>query len=126
MSILIENINLTVDEHVYLKDISLNFQPGITNIFLGRTLSGKTSLLRILAGLDRPDSGKIIVNGEDVTGMVVRKRNVSMVYQQFINYPSFTIYNNIASPLKISGMEKSGRRDGFSLLCQWSFSKKLL
>ena len=106
MSISLENINLTVDEQVYLKDISLNFEPGTTNIFLGRTLAGKTSLLRIMAGLDRPDSGRIIVNGEDVTGMVVRKRNVSMVYQQFINYPSFTIYNNIASPLKISGMEK--------------------
>jgi glycerol transport system ATP-binding protein len=106
MSISIENINLIVDEQVYLKDISLNFESGTINIFLGRTLSGKTSLLRIMAGLDRPDSGRIIVNGEDVTGMAVRKRNVSMVYQQFINYPSFTIYNNIASPLKISGMKK--------------------
>lgn len=107
MSISIENINLTVDEEVYLKDINLNFEPGSTNIFLGRTLAGKTSLLRIMAGLDRPDTGKIVVNGEDVTGMSVRKRNVSMVYQQFINYPSFTIYNNIASALKLSGMEKN-------------------
>ncbi len=106
MSILIENINLTVDEEVYLKDVTLNFESGSTNIFLGRTLAGKTSLLRIMAGLDRPDSGRILVNGEDVTGMPVRKRNVSMVYQQFINYPSFTIYDNIASALKISGMEK--------------------
>lgn len=106
MSILIENINLTVGEEVYLKDITLNFESGSTNIFLGRTLAGKTSLLRIMAGLDRPDSGRIIVNGEDVTGMPVRKRNISMVYQQFINYPSFTIYDNIASALKISGMEK--------------------
>ena len=106
MSILIENINLTVAEEVYLKDINLNFEAGSTNIFLGRTLAGKTSLLRIMAGLDRPDTGKIIVNGQDVTGMSVRKRNVSMVYQQFINYPSFTIYDNIASALKLSGMEK--------------------
>ncbi len=106
MSILIENINLTVAEEVYLKDINLNFEAGSTNIFLGRTLAGKTSLLRIMAGLDRPDTGRIIVNGQDVTGMSVRKRNVSMVYQQFINYPSFTIYDNIASALKLSGMEK--------------------
>ena len=106
MSISIEGINLTVGDQVYLKDITLNFESGVTNIFLGRTLAGKTSLLRIMAGLDRPDSGKIFVNGEDVTGMVVRKRNVSMVYQQFINYPSFTIYDNIASPLKILGMDR--------------------
>ncbi len=107
MSLSIKNINLTVNEEVYLKDISLDFESGSTNIFLGRTLAGKTSLLRIMAGLDRPDSGQIIVDGKDITGMSVRKRNISMVYQQFINYPSFTIYDNIASPLKVLGMEKS-------------------
>ncbi len=106
MTISIENINLTVNEEIYLKDISLDFEPGSTNILLGRTLAGKTSLLRIMAGLDRPDRGKIFVNGEDVTGVSVRKRNISMVYQQFINYPSFTIYENIASPLKISKIAK--------------------
>lgn len=106
MTISIENINLTVNEEIYLKDISLDFKAGSTNIFLGRTLAGKTSLLRIMAGLGRPDHGRIIVNGEDVTGVSVRKRNISMVYQQFINYPSFTIYENIASPLKISKMDK--------------------
>jgi len=107
MSIAIENINLTVDNEIYLKNISLDFEPGSINVFLGRTLAGKTSLLRIMAGLDRPDCGKIIVNGQDVTGMSVRKRNISMVYQQFINYPSFNVYDNIASPLRISGMDKS-------------------
>lgn len=106
MSISIENISLTVEEEIYLEDISLDFEPGSINVFLGRTLAGKTSLLRIMAGLDRPDHGRIIVNGEDVTGMSVRKRNISMVYQQFINYPSFSIYENIASPLRISGMDK--------------------
>ncbi|MCD4720267.1 MAG: ABC transporter ATP-binding protein [Desulfobacula sp.] len=107
MSISIENISLSVDNEIYLKDLSLSFDSGSTNIFLGRTLSGKTSLLRIMAGLDRPSKGKILVDGKDVTGVSVRKRNISMVYQQFINYPSFTVYNNIASPLKVAGMEKS-------------------
>lgn len=106
MSISIKNISLSVNKEIYLEDISLDLEPGSTNIFLGRTLAGKTSLLRIMAGLDRPDKGRILVNGEDVTGVSVRKRNISMVYQQFINYPSFTIYENIASPLKISGMDK--------------------
>jgi glycerol transport system ATP-binding protein len=107
MSISIENISLSVNNEVYLKDISLNFDSGSKNIFLGRTLAGKTSLLRILAGLDRPSKGKIFVDGKDVTGVSVRKRNISMVYQQFINYPSFTVYENIASPLKVAGMAKS-------------------
>lgn len=107
MSISIENISLNVDDEIYLKDISLNFNSESINIFLGRTLAGKTSLLRILAGLDRPSKGKIFVDGKDVTGVSVRKRNISMVYQQFINYPSFTVYDNIASPLKVAGMEKN-------------------
>lgn len=106
MSISIENISLKVGDETYLKNISLEFESGSKNIFLGRTLAGKTSLLRILAGLDRPSKGRIFVDGKDVTGVSVRKRNISMVYQQFINYPSFNVYDNIASPLKVAGMEK--------------------
>jgi len=106
MSISIENISLSVNDEIYLKEISLNFESGSKNIFLGRTLAGKTSLLRILAGLDRPSRGKIWVDGKDVTGVSVRKRNISMVYQQFINYPSFNVFENIASPLKVAGMTK--------------------
>ncbi len=107
MSISIENISLRVGDETYLEDISLEFDSGSINIFLGRTLAGKTSLLRILAGLDRPSKGKIFVDGKDVTGVSVRKRNISMVYQQFINYPSFTVFDNIASPLKVAGMAKN-------------------
>ena len=56
--------------------------------------------LRIMAGLDRPTKGKILIDGKDVTGVSVRKRSVAMVYQLFVNYPSLTVYQNIASPLK--------------------------
>lgn len=75
------------------------------NILLGPTGAGKTTLMRLMAGLDKPDNGKIIWNGEDVTNLEVRQRDVAMVYQQFINYPSLTVYENIASPLRI--MKKS-------------------
>ena len=60
-----------------------------------------------MAGLDRPTSGRVLANGVDVTGKSVRKRSIAMVYQQFINYPSLTIYRNIASPLKIAKVSKS-------------------
>ncbi len=72
-------------------------------MLLGPTLSGKTSIMRLLAGLDRPTSGSVLVDGEDVTGIDVRKRSVAMVYQQFINYPSLTVFENIASPLRVQG-----------------------
>lgn len=64
--------------------------------------SGKTTLLRVLAGLDGLDAGRLEVNGRDVTGVHVRKRNVAMVYQRFVNYPSLRVYDNIASPLQVA------------------------
>jgi len=60
--------------------------------------------MRLMAGLDVPSDGRIVMNGEDVTGRPVRERNISMVYQQFINYPSLSVYDNIASPLKLARM----------------------
>ncbi len=101
------HVDKIVGREIHLKDIDLDFAPGSRNVILGRTLAGKTSLLRIMAGLDRPTKGSILLGGGDVTGVSVRKRSVAMVYQQFINYPSMTVYDNIASPLKISGREKA-------------------
>ena len=106
MSLALENITKKVGRETHLYNINLEFETGSRNVLLGRTLAGKTSLLRLMAGLDRPTTGKVLVNGEDVTGKSVRKRSVAMVYQQFINYPSLTVYKNIASPLKIAGVKK--------------------
>ncbi|HEX2011491.1 MAG TPA: ABC transporter ATP-binding protein, partial [Roseateles sp.] len=86
-------------EHLYPLDLTL--QAGAVTVLLGATQAGKTTLMRLMAGLDRPTAGKVLVDGRDVTGMPVRERNVSMVYQQFINYPSMTVRDNIASPLKL-------------------------
>jgi len=107
MGVSLQDINRTVRGEVHLADINLEFESGSRNVILGRTLAGKTSLLRVMAGLDRPTKGRILIDGNDVTGITVRKRSVAMVYQLFINYPSLTVYQNIASPLKVSGLPKS-------------------
>lgn len=86
----------------HIKDVSMTLEAGSLNVLLGPTLSGKTTLMRLMAGLDKPTSGRILANGKDVTGHSVRKRDVAMVYQQFINYPALTVYENIASPLRIA------------------------
>ena len=77
---------------------------------MGTTLSGKTTLMQLMAGIDRPTSGEIWFKGADVTGTPVQKRNVAMVYQQFINYPNFTVYENIASPLRVARVPKGELR----------------
>lgn len=63
-----------------------------------------------MAGIERPDRGRVFYNGVDVTDVPVQKRDIAMVYQQFINYPSMRIYENIASPLKISRKKKLSKK----------------
>ena len=106
MDLKLQSVSKVVNGETYLRNIDLVFETGSRNVLLGRTLAGKTTLLRLMAGLDRPTSGKIIVDGQDVTNVSVRKRSVAMVYQQFINYPSMTVYNNIASPLKLAKLDR--------------------
>ncbi|MBL4901672.1 ABC transporter ATP-binding protein [Desulfocapsa sp. AH-315-G09] len=106
MQLELRNVSTKVGDEFHITDISLAFEAGTLNILLGSTLSGKTSLMRLMAGLDQPTSGKIYVRGKDVTGVAVQKRNVAMVYQQFINYPNLTVYENIASPLRIAKVGK--------------------
>jgi glycerol transport system ATP-binding protein len=107
MTIEMHNISLRVgaETHIYTTDLSL--EAGQFNILLGTTLSGKTTLMRLMAGLEKPTTGELRVNGENVTGIPVQKRSVAMVYQAFINYPSFTVYDNIASPLKVAGLPRN-------------------
>src|SRR6476619_3883634 len=107
MSVTLENVTRTVDGIAHIRDVSLTLERGTLSVLLGPTLSGKTSIMRLLAGLDRPTSGRVLVDGKDVTGVDVRKRSVAMVYQQFINYPSLTVYENIASPLRVQGKPRA-------------------
>ncbi len=103
MSLVLENVYRQVNNVDHLSNINLEFKPGSFNVLLGRTLAGKTSLLRVIAGLDKVSSGKVLMDGEDVSAISVQQRNISMVYQQFINYPNLSVYDNIASPLKLCG-----------------------
>ncbi|TCP07576.1 ABC transporter ATP-binding protein [Caldimonas thermodepolymerans] len=103
MQLVLEGIEKQVGAQTHLYPIDLALQPGAVTVLLGATQAGKTSLMRVMAGLDAPTRGRVSVDGRDVTGMPVRQRNVAMVYQQFINYPSMTVYENIASPLRLRG-----------------------
>ena len=99
----LRNVTKTVAGADHIRDVSLTLQHGSLNVLLGPTLSGKTSLMRLMAGLDVPTSGSVWFDGVNVTGVPVQKRKIAMVYQQFINYPAMTVYENIASPLRVAG-----------------------
>ena len=107
MSLLIDHISFKPTEEYHLNDVTLNFNPGKMYTILGRTLSGKTTLLKTIAGLQTPDSGSIKFEGADFLSVPVWNRNVAMVYQQFINYPHLNVIENIAFPLKQRKMEEN-------------------
>jgi len=107
VTFVLDHIGLSVGAAAMIDDVSLTLEQGSMNILLGPTLSGKTTLMRIMAGLDKPSTGRIFANGRDVTDTPVRRRSVAMVYQQFVNYPSLTIYENIASPLRVAGIRSA-------------------
>ncbi|MFN0262366.1 ABC transporter ATP-binding protein [Tepidamorphus sp. 3E244] len=102
----LRNVSKVVGEDTHIDDVSLMLTAGSLNVLLGPTLAGKTTLMRLMAGLEQPTSGQVLVNGTDVTGWPVQKRNVAMVYQQFINYPTLSVYENIASPLRVARVAK--------------------
>ncbi|SSC70689.1 unnamed protein product [Ciceribacter sp. T2.26MG-112.2] len=103
----LRNVSKMVAGEYHIRPTDLVLQRGSLNVLLGPTLSGKTSLMRLMAGLDKPTGGSIHLDGVDVTGVPVQKRNVAMVYQQFINYPALTVYENIASPMRIAGKDSA-------------------
>jgi len=105
MSLELKNVEKKVGTETHIYSTNLKLEKNTINVLLGSTLAGKTTLMQIMAGLDKPTSGEIWFNDENVTGKAVQKRNCSMVYQQFINYPNFTVFENIASPLKITGVK---------------------
>ncbi|MDW4500360.1 ABC transporter ATP-binding protein [Sulfitobacter sp. D35] len=106
MTLQLKGVSKSVGGQVHIHPTDLELQNGTMNVLLGPTLAGKTSLMRLMAGLDVPTTGSVFWNGEDVTGMRVQDRKVAMVYQQFINYPSMTVYENIASPMKLMGQSR--------------------
>jgi glycerol transport system ATP-binding protein len=96
--LVLENISLNQDMEEVIYDLSATFNSGI-NLLIGPTTAGKTTLMRIIAGLVRPSTGTMTLGGQDITKVPVQQRSVSFVYQQFINYPSLSVFENIASPL---------------------------
>ena len=100
MSLKVSNLSMKFKDEFHLNDVSFEMSKGKIYTIIGRTLSGKTTLLKTIAGLTNPDSGEMSLDGVDFGAVPVWKRQVAMVYQQFINYPHLSVFENVAFPLK--------------------------
>ena len=107
MALELKAITKRVGQVTHVKPTDLLLEPGHFNVLLGETGAGKTSLIKLMAGLDRAASGQILMDGQDVTTLSPQRRNISLVHQFFVNYPHMTVFDNIASPLKVAGMARS-------------------
>jgi len=101
-SIRLENVTKVFDGRVYaVRDVTLEISDGEFFVLLGPSGSGKTTLLRIIAGLESPTRGRVYIDGEDVTDLPPRKRDIAMVFQTWALYPHMRVFDNIAFPLRL-------------------------
>jgi glycerol transport system ATP-binding protein len=111
VSLQLHNLSVIQGDDVILQDINYTFLPGKIYILIGRTTSGKTSLMRALSGLLPLTDGEITFDGKNLDSTPIWKRGVAMVYQQFINYPNRTVLGNVEFPLRRAGLSKAESRE---------------
>ncbi len=96
----LQNISRRFGDQVALQDVTMTVPDGAFVVLLGPTGAGKTTTLRMVSGLDKPDAGQVFINGQDVSGYTPAQRNVAMVFQQYSLYPHLSVRQNLAFPLK--------------------------
>ena len=83
-----------------VQNLSLSIADGEFVVLLGPTGAGKTTSLRLIAGLERPDQGSVVIRGKDVTTELPAERDVAFVFQQYSLYPHLSVFDNLAFPLR--------------------------
>src|SRR5712671_1857905 len=94
-----------------LEDVSFDVAEGESLVLLGASGSGKTTILRIIAGLEQPDSGRVILHGKDVTDLPARERGVGVIFQAYALFPRMTVEKNIGFGLKIRRVKRKERKE---------------
>src|SRR3954467_8566775 len=106
MTIEVKNINKRFGEFVALDDVSLQFPSGELTALLGPSGCGKTTLLRIIAGLEHPDSGQVLLDGQDAAARHVRERQVGFVFQHYALFKHMTVFENVAFGLRVKARKE--------------------
>jgi spermidine/putrescine transport system ATP-binding protein len=109
--LIFDGISKSFGNHKVLDNISLAVKKGEIFSFLGPSGCGKTTLLRICAGFEEPDSGRVILNGVDITKLSPNRRQVNTVFQNYALFPNLSVFENIAFGLRVSGVKESELKD---------------
>jgi ABC-type sugar transport system ATPase subunit len=102
----LKDIVKSFDGNPVIPRLNLEIESGKLTVLLGPSGCGKSTLLRLIAGLEYPDEGKILVDGEDITTLESRRRNIAMVFQNYALYPHLTVRENLAFPLQVAKADK--------------------
>jgi multiple sugar transport system ATP-binding protein len=105
-SITLQNVSKSFGSSSVISEVNLEISSGEFVVFVGPSGCGKSTLLRLIAGLEDLTSGKILIDGRDVTGQAPVRRELSMVFQSYALYPHMSVYGNIAFPLKMANEDK--------------------
>lgn len=106
MGIAVEHVSKKFGEFTALDDVSVAVPSGSLTALLGPSGSGKSTLLRVIAGLETPDTGVVLIDGEEATDVSVQDRNIGFVFQHYAAFKHMSVYDNIAFGLKIRGEGK--------------------
>src|SRR6202451_2707120 len=101
MSISARNVSKRFGDFVALDDVSVTVADGSLTALLGPSGGGKSTLLRVIAGLERPDSGRVYIDGNDVTGLPPRDRGIGFCFQHYAPFRHMTVWENVAFGLKV-------------------------
>jgi glycerol transport system ATP-binding protein len=118
MTYLLDNLTVKQGSDIYLDGVTLSLPSAGVVTVIGRTLAGKTTLLKVLAGLIAPQSGSLTKDGADLLAIPAWRRRVGMVYQQFVNYPHLSVRDNIVFPLKRSGLKPAAVAEKLSYVTE--------
>src|SRR5881275_862202 len=107
----VQSLSKRFKEARVLDDVSFDVAEGESLVLLGASGSGKTTILRIIAGLEQPDTGRVILHGKDVTDLPARERGVGVIFQAYALFPRMTVEKNIGYGLKIRRQTRKERRE---------------
>ena len=111
VAIALERVTKRFGKTAAVDDVSLSIGDGEFFSLLGPSGCGKTTTLRMIAGFEQPDEGRIVLQGQDVTTVPPNRRPLNMVFQHYALFPHMSVYDNVAFGLKVSGVPRAEHRD---------------